>query len=137
MEEWQTVRRVGLSRRSSVYQKEDVMDDCLFCRIADKSIPAETVYEDDLIICFHDISPQAPVHVLVIPKKHISSLDGTQPEDQAMLGRLMVKIGELARDLELKDGYRLVCNCGEDAMQSVPHLHFHLLGKRKLSWPPG
>ncbi|MDR0570705.1 MAG: histidine triad nucleotide-binding protein [Clostridiales Family XIII bacterium] len=113
------------------------MEDCIFCRICGKEVPTDVVYEDEHIFCFHDVSPQAPVHVLVIPKKHIVSLDDVLPEDQAVLGHLLGKIGALAKELGLENGYRLVSNCGEDAMQSVRHLHFHLLGKRKLAWPPG
>lgn len=113
------------------------MSDCIFCMIANKDIPSKVVYEDDRIIVFHDLEPQAPVHVLMIPKKHISSLDDLQPEDAELIGYLMVKVKEVARELGLENGYRLVNNCGEDGMQTVQHVHFHLLGKRKMVWPPG
>ena len=113
------------------------MADCIFCMIAKKEIPSNIVYEDDRIICFHDLEPQGPVHVLIIPKKHIASLDEVEEDDEELLGYLMTKVKKIAEDLELENGYRLVNNCGEDGMQTVKHLHFHLLGKRKLTWPPG
>lgn len=113
------------------------MADCIFCAIANKEIPSNIVYEDDKIICFKDLEPQAPVHVLIIPKKHIASLDDVTPEDHALLGHIMVKVKEIAKILELENGYRLVNNCGADGFQTVKHLHFHLLGKRKMTWPPG
>lgn len=105
--------------------------------IANKEIPSNIVYEDDKIVCFHDLEPQAPVHVLIIPKKHIASLDDVTAEDAELLGYIMTKVKEIAGTLGLENGYRLVNNCGEDGMQTVKHLHFHLLGKRKLTWPPG
>ena len=113
------------------------MADCVFCMIANKEIPAKIAYEDDRIICFHDLEPQAPVHVLIIPKKHIASLDDTTDEDAELLGYIMMKARDIAKMLGLENGYRLVNNCGEDGMQTVKHLHFHLLGKRKFTWPPG
>ena len=113
------------------------MSDCIFCAIAGHEIPTNAVYEDDRILCFHDLEPQAPVHVLVIPKKHIASLDDAGEEDQELLGYIMVKIHEIAAELGLENGYRVVINNGEDAFQTVKHLHFHILGKRKLTWPPG
>lgn len=111
--------------------------DCIFCAIANHEIPSNVAYEDDQMICFHDLEPQAPVHVLVIPKKHIESLDDVKPEDEALLGHMMGKIKEIAATLELENGYRVVSNNGEDAFQTVKHLHFHILGKRKMTWPPG
>ena len=113
------------------------MADCIFCKIAEKEIPSNVVYEDDKILCFHDLEPQAPVHVLIIPKKHIASMDDVQAEDQELMGHIMVKVSEIAKILELDNGYRLVNNCGEDGFQTVKHIHFHLLGKRKMTWPPG
>ena len=113
------------------------MADCIFCMIANKDIPSKVVYEDDKIMVFHDLEPQAPVHVLIIPKKHISSLDDLTAEDADLASYLMLKVKEIAKDLGLENGYRLVNNCGEDGMQTVKHLHFHLLGKRKMTWPPG
>ncbi|MDR0852279.1 MAG: histidine triad nucleotide-binding protein [Clostridiales Family XIII bacterium] len=115
------------------------MSDCIFCAIAEKEIPSNIVYEDEEIICFHDLSPQAPVHVLIIPKKHFTSLDDVSEcaSDKELLGHLLSKVHVIAEMLGLENGYRLVNNCGEDGYQTVPHLHFHLLGKRKLTWPPG
>jgi len=113
------------------------MSDCIFCMIANKEIPSNIAYEDDRILVFHDLEPQAPVHVLVIPKKHITSLDDVKPEDAELIGYLMLKVKDIAKDLGLENGYRLVNNCGEDGLQTVKHLHFHLLGKRKMTWPPG
>jgi histidine triad (HIT) family protein len=113
------------------------MDNCLFCMIAEKKIPSTPVYEDELVYVFHDIDPQAPVHVLMVPKKHISSTDTIGEEDGPLVAHMMLKIKELATLLELENGYRVVMNCGEDGLQTVPHLHMHILGKRKLTWPPG
>ncbi len=113
------------------------MADCIFCMIANKEIPSNIAYEDDRIICFHDLEPQAPVHVLIIPKKHIASLDDVTDDDAELLGYIMIKVKEIAELLGLENGYRVVNNCGEDGMQTVKHLHFHLLGKRKMQWPPG
>ena len=113
------------------------MSDCLFCKIIEGSIPSKRVYEDEKIYAFHDIEPQAPVHVLILPKKHLASLDDVAQTDAELLGYLMATVKEIASSLGLENGYRLVCNCGEDGMQTVPHLHFHLLGKRKMIWPPG
>ena len=113
------------------------MGDCIFCKIAQKESPSSAVYEDDRILCFHDLEPQAPVHVLIIPKKHIESLDAVTDEDRDLLGYIMTKVKDIAQELGLENGYRLVNNCGEDGFQTVKHLHFHLLGKRKMTWPPG
>jgi len=113
------------------------MEDCIFCKIANKEIPSEAAYEDEDIFCFHDLEPQAPVHVLIVPKKHIASLDEITEADQELMGHILLKVKEIAKDLGLENGYRLVNNCGEDGFQTIKHLHFHLLGKRKLTWPPG
>ena len=113
------------------------MADCIFCMLANHDIPTEVVYEDDKIFCFKDADPQAPVHVLVIPKKHIPSLADVTPEDAELLGYIMIKIKEIADTLGLENGYRVVSNIGEDAFQTVKHLHFHVMGCRKFSWPPG
>ncbi|MGP1570070.1 MAG: histidine triad nucleotide-binding protein [Eubacteriales bacterium] len=113
------------------------MSDCIFCKIADAQIPSNKVYEDEYAVCFHDLEPQAPVHVLLIPKKHLASLDDIKQDDKELLGHIMMLIPKIAKMLELENGYRVVCNCGEDGFQSVKHLHFHLLGKRKMTWPPG
>ena len=112
-------------------------DKNIFQRIIDREIPAHIVYEDDRCLAFRDISPQAPTHVLLIPKKSLRSLDDLTEADAALAGHLLVVLSKLARDLGLKGGYRVVTNCGADAGQSVDHLHFHLLGGRALDWPPG
>lgn len=109
----------------------------IFKRIIDGEIPAKIVYQDDRCLAFHDIAPQAPTHVIVIPKKEIASLAQVVPEDAALMGHLIVVIGELARTLKLDEGYRVIANCGPYAGQSVDHLHFHILGGRPMSWPPG
>ena len=109
----------------------------IFKKIIDREIPAEILYEDDLCLAFNDISPQAPVHVLLIPKKEIRSLADVEPEDQLLMGHLMLTIRRLADELELTEGFRVVANAGADGGQAVDHLHFHILGKRALSWPPG
>lgn len=113
------------------------MSDCIFCKIASKEITSDYVYEDDKIISFRDMEPQAPEHVLIIPKRHIASLDAAQESDAEVLAHILLKAKDIAADLGMEDGYRLVNNCGEDGGQTVKHLHFHLLGKRKMSWPPG
>ena len=110
----------------------------IFTQIINREIPADIVYEDDFCLAFRDINPQAPVHVLLIPKKEIVSMATAKIEDQAVLGHLMVKASEIASTLGLSEnGYRLVVNTNEDAGQSVFHLHIHILGGRKLTWPPG
>ena len=113
------------------------MADCIFCMIADKQITSKIAYEDEKILAFHDLEPQAPVHVLIIPKKHIASLDDVQDEDQELMGYIMTKVKVVAEAVGLDNGYRVVINTGEDGMQTVKHLHVHLLGKRKMTWPPG
>lgn len=113
------------------------MADCLFCKIIEGEIPSSKVYEDEDLYAFRDIEPQAPVHVLIVPKKHITSLDGCSPEDAEILGKVMVKVKEIAEIAGITNGYRLVSNCGEDGFQTVDHLHFHLLGGRPMLWPPG
>ena len=114
------------------------MSDCLFCRIAAKEIPADLGYEDDEVVAFRDINPQAPMHLLVIPRQHLSGLDAATEADEALLGRLTHVAAELAdREGLGESGWRLVVNNGPDAGQAVAHLHYHLLGGRKLTWPPG
>ena len=113
------------------------MQDCLFCKMAAGDIPVSKVYEDDTVLAFHDIDPQAPVHFLVIPKTHIASPGGITPENSAVVAHIFEVIARLAEDLELGNGYRVVTNCGRDGGQSVPHLHFQVLAKRSLAWPPG
>ncbi|MGD9854575.1 MAG: histidine triad nucleotide-binding protein [Planctomycetaceae bacterium] len=109
----------------------------IFQRIIDREIPADIVYEDDRCLAFKDVNPQAPVHVLVIPKKEIPSLAHLDDEDAALMGHLLLVIRNLAREQGLDHGYRVVANTGPDGGQSVDHLHFHLLGSRPMSWPPG
>ncbi|MGA0040642.1 MAG: histidine triad nucleotide-binding protein [Pirellulales bacterium] len=113
------------------------MPDTIFAKIIDRTIPANIVHEDDLCLAFHDISPQAPVHVLVIPKKPIVSLAHASGEDADLLGHLLHTATNVARTLSLDAGYRVVINTGRDGGQSVDHLHLHLLGGRPLNWPPG
>ena len=109
----------------------------IFTKIIDREIPAEIVYEDDLCLAFRDINPQAPTHILVIPKKEIVSLADLSDEDEAIVGRCIMAVNKVAAAEGLDGGYRLICNCGDDGGQEVPHLHFHVLGGRKLTWPPG
>jgi histidine triad (HIT) family protein len=109
----------------------------LFKKIIDREIPAHIVFEDDQCLAFRDINPQAPVHVLIIPKKVIPTHDEIKPEDLAVLGHLHLTAAKLAKELGLQEGYRLVINCKERAGQTVPHLHMHLIGGRDLTWPPG
>jgi histidine triad (HIT) family protein len=106
--------------------------DCLFCKIIEGQIPSKKVYEDENILAFHDIAPMAPVHVLVIPKAHISSADDVNAENSKFVAAIFEKIPEIAKSLGLKNGYRIISNCGEDAKQSVKHLHFHILGGAEL-----
>ena len=113
------------------------MAETIFKKIIDKEIPADIVYEDDLCIAFHDIQPQAPVHVLLIPKQEIENVDSLTQADQELAGHLLVKVHEVAKLLKLEFGYRIVANCGQDGGQSVDHLHFHILGGRQMKWPPG
>jgi histidine triad (HIT) family protein len=109
----------------------------IFTKIIDRTVPARIVYEDDTCLAFHDISPQAPIHVLVIPKKPLESLGTATAEDASLLGHLLATTSQIARELGLAEGYRVVINTGRDGGQSVDHLHLHLLGGRSLSWPPG
>lgn len=114
------------------------MPETVFSKIIRKEIPAKIVYEDDLSLAFHDINPRAPVHILVIPKKPIASLEDIEEEDQMLIGHLFLVLQKIARDSGIADhGYRVAINCREGGGQEVPHLHLHLLGGRKLAWPPG
>ena len=114
------------------------MNDCLFCQIAAKKIPSQLVFEDDQIMAFKDINPVAPVHILVIPKKHIPSLAETSLEDQKLLGLIQVQAARIAAQEGIAEsGYRLVANTRGDGGQTVGHLHYHLLGGRPMQWPPG
>lgn len=106
--------------------------DCLFCRIIAGEIPSNKVYEDESMLAFHDINPEAPVHVLVIPKTHIPSMDGVSAENSACVAKIFEKIPHIARLAGITNGYRVISNCGDDAAQSVQHLHFHILGGKKL-----
>jgi len=113
-------------------------DDCLFCRIAEGEISADVIHEDDQVVAFRDINPQAPTHVLVIPREHVASVDDLEEEHAELVGRLFLAAREIARDEGLDDGgYRLVVNTGAGAGQSVFHIHLHLLGGRAMKWPPG
>jgi len=111
--------------------------DCLFCKIVAGTIPAKRVYEDDLCLSFADINPQAPTHLLIIPKEHIASQTHAEETHGPLLGHLMAKAAELARSIGLDRGYRVVINTGPDGGQTVDHLHLHLLGGRHMTWPPG
>lgn len=114
-----------------------MLKDNIFQKILDKTIPAKIIHEDEHCVAFHDVNPQAPVHVLLIPRKAIATHDAITAEDQALLGHMHLVAARLAAKLGLADGYRLVVNCRERGGQTVPHLHFHLLGGRDMTWPPG
>lgn len=111
--------------------------DCIFCKIAKGEIPSSKLYEDDKILAFKDLEPQAPTHVLIIPKEHIESVSEVDSGNSAVVAKIFETAAKLSKELELEKGYRIVTNCGEDGQQSVKHLHFHLLGGRKMTWPPG
>lgn len=111
--------------------------DCLFCKIVQGAIPAKIIYRDDQVVAFHDINPQAPVHFLVVPVKHVAGLNEPAASDGAMLSSVYATVRKLAGDQGLNNGYRVVANCGSDGGQTVSHLHFHVLGKRPMAWPPG
>lgn len=110
------------------------MEDCIFCKIVNKQIPSDIVYEDEQILAFKDINPLAPVHILVVPKKHISSVMELSKEDEILVGKIYTVIQKLAKEFKVSEnGFRVVTNCGEVAGQTVKHLHFHILGGKKLS----
>lgn len=111
--------------------------DCLFCKIAGGEIPSKKIYEDDMVYAFADIDPQAPFHGLVIPKEHISSAAEITPENSAVVAHIFEVIAKIAKENGLEEGFRIVSNVGELGQQSVKHLHFHILGKRQMQWPPG
>lgn len=111
--------------------------DCLFCKIVEGTIPSRIAYQDEAIVAFHDVHPQAPVHVLIVSRVHIEHLGAVTAAEKDLMGHLLVKIPVIARQLQLEDGFRLVSNCKALAGQSVWHLHFHLMGKRPFAWPPG
>ena len=113
------------------------MENCIFCRIVEKQIPSKIVYEDENVLAFHDIDSKAPVHILIIPKEHIPSLNDVNQQNSQVIAHIFSVIVQIAENLGVKDsGYRVVTNCGSDAGQSVNHLHFHVLGGRSLTWPP-
>ena len=111
--------------------------DCLFCKIIAGEIPSKKIYEDEKVYVFYDIDPQAPVHFLVVPKEHISGPSAVTEQNASVVGHIYSVIAQLAKELHLDKGYRVVANCGEEGGQTVGHLHFHVLAGRMLSWPPG
>lgn len=113
------------------------MEDCLFCKIIAGDIPSTKVYEDDVCFAFRDINPQAPTHILVIPKEHIASVNEVNEENEAVVGHIFSVIARIAKEEGLDNGYRVVSNIGEQGQQTVPHLHFHIIGGRDMTWPPG
>lgn len=113
------------------------MSDCLFCKIVSGDIPSDKLYEDDTCLAFYDIDPKAPVHLLVIPKAHIESAAAITADNSAVVAHIFEVIARLAREQGLDSGFRVVSNVGADGGQTVPHLHFHVLAKRNLAWPPG
>lgn len=110
---------------------------CIFCKIANGEIPANKVYEDESVLAFYDLEPQAPVHILIIPKAHISSAADITAENSAVISHIFEVAASIAKQKGLSDGFRIVNNCGDSAGQSVKHIHFHLLGGRDFTWPPG
>jgi len=110
---------------------------CLFCKIIEGKIPSTAVYQDEFAYAFADVNPQAPEHVLIVPREHIASLSDADEKNRELLGHLLLAAAKIARDKGLANGYRVVVNTGEDGGQTVEHLHLHLLGGRQLSWPPG
>ena len=111
--------------------------DCVFCKIANGEIPSKKAYEDDKVLAFYDLDPQAPVHILIIPKQHIQSVEDITPQNSAIVAHIFEVAAKLAKENNLTSGFRVVSNIGKDGGQSVPHLHFHLLGGRSMKWPPG
>lgn len=111
--------------------------DCLFCKIINKEIPAQIIYEDEHVLAFNDISPQAPTHVLIIPRKHISTLNDVEQGDETIVGHMIKTAAEIAKEMGFdQSGYRTVFNCNEDGGQTVYHIHLHLLGGKAMGWPP-
>lgn len=110
---------------------------CVFCDIVENKLESEKIYEDEKVLAFKDVEPQAPVHFLVIPKKHIKSLNELKEQDFETIGHIFKVIKKLVKDLKVENGFRVVNNCGDDGGQTVEHIHFHVLAKRKMSWPPG
>lgn len=112
--------------------------DCIFCKIVNGDIPSNKIYEDDKVLAFHDISPEAPIHFLVIPKEHIKSANDINEGNSHIISHIFLVINKLVRELNIAEtGYRIVNNCGKDGGQTVDHIHFHVLGQRDLKWPPG
>lgn len=111
--------------------------DCIFCKIATGEIPSQKIYEDEEIVAFNDLEPQAPVHVLIIPKEHIPSANQITTKNRDIIGKIFMIAAKIAKEQGLENGYRIVNNCGDDGGQTVQHLHFHLLGGRKMKWPAG
>lgn len=114
------------------------MSDCIFCQIVAGEIKTDFLYNDNEIVAFRDINPQAPLHILIIPKKHIPSISGISEEDQILIGKIHFVIQKIVKtEKKTENGFRVICNCGPDAGQAVDHLHFHLLAGREFLWPPG
>ncbi|MEW9123001.1 MAG: histidine triad nucleotide-binding protein [Thermotaleaceae bacterium] len=114
------------------------MSECIFCKIISKEIPGNIVYEDEKVLAFHDISPGAPIHILIVPKNHIDSIEHITQEHKELLGHIHLVAKKIAEELKINHaGYRIVNNCGEAGGQTVQHIHFHLLGGRQMKWPPG
>ena len=113
------------------------MTDCIFCKIAAGEIPSTKVYEDDTVLAFNDLEPQAPIHILIIPKQHITSCDDITADNSAVVAHIFEVAAKLAKQLGLTKGYRIVNNCGEEGGQTVKHLHFHFMGGRQFGWPAG
>jgi len=114
------------------------MEDCIFCKIVEKDIPSELIYEDERIVAFNDINPQAPVHILIIPKEHFASLNDIPEEKKDVLSHILLKARQIAQNIGINEkGYRIVLNTARDSGQVVFHIHFHLLGGRRMTWPPG
>ena len=130
---------MGLASRhlSPVTRHKKIMSKTLFEKIVAREIPANIVYEDDLVLAIRDIAPQAPTHILIFPKKLVPRIAEATPEDHKLLGHLLLKAAEVAKKLDLKGGYRLVINNGPHGGETVPHLHCHILGGRHMAWPPG
>ena len=112
-------------------------EDCIFCKIERKELPAKPVYEDAEVFAFHDLHPHAPTHILICPKKHFAALHDGEPSDQGVLGKMLLVAAQIARERKLTDGYRVIFNNGRGAGQTVFHLHLHLMGGRTFRWPPG
>ena len=128
----------ALIRNIEEYKGGEHMEDCVFCKIIRGDIPCVKIYENDLILCFRDISPEAPQHVIIIPKKHINNINELKEEDASIISAVYLATKEITKILGINEsGYRIVSNCGEDGGQTVKHIHFHLLGGRQMKWPPG